>query len=309
MKKFLIFIPILLISTLSCLDPDRDNPYDPENPDMVYVGGIVYGINYQPVEGATIKLIQDSIVVAETQSEVTGWYEFTDVTPDRYRLVAEAELYTSLNIHPVELPAGSRNDTFDLYFHEIFFDFESDLLGPTPPRGFLIESGQWEIVQDNTGSGMHSIPNVFRGTNEQGTDPFAMAVFIEPVKNFWVDAKFKYLGSSNGEGAAGLVLRGQDKQNYYLLALNNNALIFRVVRGDTQCIPLASDSSYQLIPDMWICLAADFEDSDIGIYLNETLVFQLQDNTFDQGFVGLWVKSLEAGGEAIVHCDDMGISW
>jgi len=82
MKIFFTFISILLISTLSCLEPERDNPYDPNNPGKVDLGGTVYGINYHSIDGATIKLIQDTIVVKETQSEVTGRYELTDDTFD-----------------------------------------------------------------------------------------------------------------------------------------------------------------------------------------------------------------------------------
>jgi len=307
MNKFLIFIPILLLSTLSCLNPGRDNPYDPENPGKVDLGGTVYGINYHPIDGATIKLIQDGNIVEETQSEVTGSYEFTGVDPGIYRLIAEFDLYTPLNIHPVDLPAWAGIDTFDLYFQEIFFDFENDPLGPTPPRGFLIKYGQWEIAQDNTNPGAHSVPKVFRGTNEFGAEPFALALFKEPIKNFSVDAEMKYSGLSTGSGALGFVLRAQDEHNFYLLALNVDALGFWVVVNDTNWIPLAIDTSIHLIPDTWYCLAVDFKNSDIEVHFNETRVFELTDDTFDGGSIGLWVKSWGMGGKATAHFDDMGI--
>ena len=126
MNKFLIFIPILLLSTLSCLNPGRDNPYDPENEDMAYLGGAIFGIDDNAILGATIKLLQDDHIVEQTQSDEAGWYEFTGVEPGNYDLIAEVHLYTTVDIHGVHLPEGAWNDTFDLYFKEIFFDFEDE---------------------------------------------------------------------------------------------------------------------------------------------------------------------------------------
>lgn len=308
MRKFLAFIPILLLSTLSCLNPGRDNPYDANNPDKAYLGGTVYGINYHPIDGAVIKLIQDSDIVEETQSDGNGWYELPGVDPGFYKLVAEFDLYTPLE-YDMDLLAGTKDDSFDLYFQEIFFDFENDPLGPTPPRGFLIKSGQWDIIQDNTNPGMHSAPNVFRGRNVHGVEPFAQAVFKEPIKDFWMDAMLKYdMTSSVGLGAAGFVLRGQDEHNFYLLLLDVDALALWVVMNDTfHHEPLALDTTVVFLPDTWYCMAAEFCDNEICVYINENEVFALQDNTFQQGFVGLFVKSWQPGGSSAVHFDDVGI--
>lgn len=308
MRKFLTFIPILLLSTLSCLNPGRDNPYDPNNPDKVYLGGTVYGINYHPIDGAAIKLIQDGDIIEETQSEVTGWYEFTGVDPGIYRLIAEADLYTPLE-YDMDFLAGAKDDSFDLYFQEIFFDFENEPLGPTPPRGFLIKCGQWDITQDNTDPGVHSVPKVFRGTNVFGAEPFALALFKEPIKDFWVDAKVKYSGSSTGSGAFGFVLRAQDEHNFYLLVidLQAEALGLFTVLNDIISDTLAVNNTLSIEPDTWYCLAVDFKDSDIEVHFNETRVFELSDDTFEGGSIGLWVKSWEMGGVARAHFDDMGI--
>ena len=308
MRKFLTFIPILLLSTLSCLNPERDNPYDSNNPDKAYLGGTVYGINYHPIEGAAIKLIQDSDIVEETQSDGSGWYEFSGIDPGIYKLVAEADLYTPLE-YDMDLLAGTEDDSFDLYFQEIFFDFEDEPLGTHPPHGFLIRSGQWDIIQDNTNPGLHSAPNVFRGINTHGSEPCAQAVFKEPVKDFWMDAMLKYdMTTSVGLGAAGFVLRGQDEHNFYLLLFDVDALALWVVMSDTFVHPpLAIDTTVHLLPDTWYCMAADFHDNELYVYVNENEVFHLQDNTFQQGFVGLYIKSWQSGGHSAVHFDDVGI--
>jgi hypothetical protein len=308
MKKSSIISLLLLLGMLSCLDPGRDNPYDPENPDIAELGGTVFGIDYLPVEGSTIKLMQDTIIIDETESDVTGWYELTGIIPDTYKLIAEADLYTCLE-YDLDIAAGTRNDSFDLHFEEIFFDFEDEPLGPNPPRGFLIRSGQWDIIQDNTDPGLHSAPNVFRGINTHGAEPFAQTVFKEPIKDFWMDARFKYdLISSVGLGAAGFVLRAQDEHNFYLLLLDVDALGLWVVMGDTfHHQPLALDTTVVFLPDTWYCMAADFHENELYVYVNENEVFHLQDNTFQQGFVGLCVKSWQAGGHSAVHFDDVGI--
>ena len=144
MKKLSIISLIVLLGMLSCLKPGRDNPYDPANSDVAELGGMVFGIDCQPVEDATIKLMQDTIIIDETTSDVSGWYELTGIVPDTYKLCAEADVYTPLE-YDLDIAAGSRNDTFDLYFQEIFFDFENEPLGSNPPRGFIIRSDQWDI--------------------------------------------------------------------------------------------------------------------------------------------------------------------
>lgn len=308
MKKLSTISLILLLGMLSCIEPGRDNPHDPQNQDLGTLGGTVFGINYQRIEDATIKLIQDTIIADETQSDVNGWYEFTGIVPGSYKLCAETDLYTPLE-YDLDITAGSRNDSFDLYFQEIFYDFENEPLGPNPPHGFLVRSGQWDIVLDNSNPGMHSAPNVFRGINIHGSEPFAQAVFKEPIKDFWMDAMFKYdMNSSVGLGAAGFVLRAQDEHNFYLLLFDVDALGLWVVMGDTfHTQPLALDTTVYLLPDTWYCMAADFHDDEIYVYVNENEVFNLQDNTFDQGFVGLWVKSWQPAGHSAVHFDDIGI--
>lgn len=308
MKKLSIISLVLLLGMLSCLNPGRDNPYDSNNPNKADLGGTVYGINYHTIEGAAIKLIQDSNIVGETQSDGNGWYEFSGVDPGFYKLVAEADLYTPLE-YDMDLLAGTKDDSFDLYFQEIFFDFEDEPLGPNPPRGFIIRSGQWDIIQDNTNPGLHSAPNVFRGINTHGAEPFAQVVFKEPIKDFWMDAMFKYdLTASVGLGAAGFVLRGQDEHNFYLLLLDVDALALWVIMSDTfHHQPLALDTTVVFLPDTWYCLAADFHDNELYVYVNENEVFQVQDNTFQQGFIGLWIKSWQPGGHFAVHFDDVGI--
>ena len=308
MKKILLMSVIGFLGMLNCLEPGRDNPYDPKNPDIAALGGTVFGLNCEPVEGATIKLMQDTSIIDETASEVNGWYEFTDIVPGLYKLIAESDLYTPVEYN-LDIVGGTRNDSFDIYFQEIFFDFEEEPLGPNPPRGFIIRSGQWDIIQDHTDPGMHSAPNVFRGMNTHGTAPFAQAVFKEPIKDFWMDARLKYdTASSVGLGAAGFVLRGQDAHNFYVLLFDVDALGLWVVMNDTfHHQPLAIDTTSMFLPDTWYCLAADFHGDELYVYVNENEAFHVQDNTFNEGFLGLFVKSWQPGGNSSVHFDDVGI--
>ena len=54
-------------------------------------------------------------------------------------------------------------------------------------------------------------------------------------------------------------------------------------------------------------MAADFHENELYVYVNENEVFHLQDNSFQQGFVGLYIKSWQSGGHSAVHFDDVGI--
>jgi hypothetical protein len=129
MKKLFLFLLIISFVILACLEPEHDNPYDPENLNKAYLGGTVYGFDGLPIQGAIVKLKRDAIIFREVASDDNGWYEFTGLVPDVYHLIAEAGYYRPLYMYDIDIAPGSNNDSFDLYFQEIYFDFEGEPVG------------------------------------------------------------------------------------------------------------------------------------------------------------------------------------
>ena len=111
MKKILTPILLILFFT-TCLEPPRENPNDPYN--QAYFAGTAYDHNWNPLEGARVKLKYDHEIEHETVTNSSGWYEFPQVTARTYTAIAEAEYYTTLYIADVCIKKSSYNDTFDL---------------------------------------------------------------------------------------------------------------------------------------------------------------------------------------------------
>lgn len=307
MKKLFLFLLIASFIILACLEPERDNPYDPKNPNNAYLGGIIYGFDDLPIQDAIVKLVRDTTIIREVSSDNNGWYEFDRVEPNVYRLVAEAGYYTPIHIHPVDITTGSYNDSFDLYFQEIYFDFDDEAVGIHEPRGFTIISGIWQVRQDPLQPGEHSIPNVYNGVMiTPSMNDFVIAAFRDPVKDFWLDVKIKILDTFTGNRETGVVLRYQDEYNFYLLVLRPDEMTLYKIQGGN-VYELATNEDINFSPDVWYFISADLHDDDIQIFLNQNPVLQSSDNAFLQGVIGLYVKTGDEPDTASVYFDDIGI--
>lgn len=304
MRKFLTFIPILLLSTMSCLNPERDNPYDPNNPGKVYLGGTVYGINHHSIDGAAIKLIQDSDIVEETQSDGDGWYEFTGVDPGIYRLIAEFHLYTPLDIYPVDLPAWAEIDTFDLYFQEIFFDFENDPIGSQNIPMWTVQAGDWRVIQDTSGPAFHTVPNVYEAEIATGA---AYCLTDYELYDFFCEVSMKAEDINPAGWQMGIYFRYLNPNNYYRLRISDlgphTIVINKVVGGDnttlfTDASPINKNTWYKIrvscLQKSITCTVSDGQGLDI------TKV--IMDNDFDHGKIG--ILSINPG---LIHFDDVKI--
>lgn len=307
MKKLFLFLLMVSFVILACLEPEHDNPYDPENLNNAYLGGTVYGFDGLPIQGAIVKLKRDAIILREVASDDNGWYEFDRIEPDVYHLIAEAGYYMPLYMYDVDIASGSYNDSFDLYFQEIYFDFEGEPVGTPEPRGFTIISGNWQIRQDPLQPGEHSVPNVYNGVMiTPSTNEFAMTAFRDPVKDFWLDVKIKILSTNMGNWETGVVLRYQDELNFYLLVLRPDEMTLYKIQGGNSH-ELAKDENMIFSPDVWYFISVDFHDDDIEVFLNQNSVFQSSDNAFSEGFIGLYVKTWDDPDTASVYFDDISI--
>ncbi len=112
-------IAILLVTT-ACLEPERNNPYDPNNPDKGYLAGTAYDSNNQPLPGALVTLKIGDEEKYSAQTHIYGDYEFAEVDPGLYTLVAEAVSFITLTYHNIEIKSYTHNDTFDLYFQPVY---------------------------------------------------------------------------------------------------------------------------------------------------------------------------------------------
>jgi hypothetical protein len=304
MKRF--FLPILLILFFTaCLEPSRENPYDPYN--QAYFAGTAYDHYGNFLEGAQVELKYDHEIKYETVTNSNGWYVFPLVTARTYTLIAEAEYYSTLYIDEVYI-APSSHDTFDLYFDELYFDFDNEALGTQEPVGFATLFGTWQIQADPGEPSQHSEPNVYNAVHTAASAPFALSVFRDTLEDFWFGANIKVLSGSSTWNA-GLTIRYQDENNYYLVQFSPDALsLMKIQNGiPTQ---LATADTYSFAPANWYRVSAHVHDTYIKVYLDYEELFEINDNSspFYMGAAGLWIHTGEPTGSATANFDDVYIA-
>ncbi|MGB9720484.1 MAG: carboxypeptidase-like regulatory domain-containing protein [bacterium] len=276
MKK--IFILITLILMVTCLKPPRDNEFDPDNPDKAYLTGVVESPDGK-VKKAKVKLFTlDHEVYDSTFSSENGEYEFTEIDPGIYKIMAFIPYYLPAEYYPESLPAGI-SDTVDLYFCAMIFNFDNDSVGTIEPFDFKKVTGIWSVQNDNSAP---SAPNVYNCNSQYG-----LALYNQAVLNYSISMDFKFLSQVDTLTQAGVVLRLQDSLNYYIVSVSREILTFcKVKNGITTVLQYAPNFIMQ---NEWYDLWVEVCDDNFKIYFNGDLKIEKTDNEFGEGKTGLWV--------------------
>jgi hypothetical protein len=162
--------------------------------------------------------------------------------------------------------------------------FDGDPGGGLPP-GAVAFSGSWAVRAEPDAP---SPPNALCQTATAEFPALALgdAVYGDVV----VAARFKPL-SGRTDQAAGVIFRVQDKDNYYILranALENNVVLFKYAGGRRSTI---KEGSATVAAGRWQSLRAEAVGNRLRGYLNEQLVLETTDDTYQAGKVGLWTKA------------------
>jgi hypothetical protein len=283
MKKWFV-LPILCLLLVVCIKPERDNEYDPNNPNKAYLEGNVYGFDETPVEDAWIILFNaDSTDTIEEYSNAHGWYGFEDVDPGIYTLVAQSGYYGCFEWYPESLPAGAE-DTIDIWFNTAMWDFENEQLGTQEPKGFhIIDTlGTWKVIDDPEQE--HVYQGVTPGTG------LALAATDIGANDFFYESMFKVDPISGAGFFVGLTFRFQDDQNYYLVVCSSTGMSFIEVQGGGWA-PLDTVARAFAL-DRWYSLAVECCGDRIQVFVDNgsAPVFDITNNTFHGGHVGLFAE-------------------
>lgn len=175
---------------------------------------------------------------------------------------------------------------------EIYFD--DDKSGDFP-RGFQSaltgkgEPSRWVVKKIEPAP---SADNIVEQTKLDETDYRFPLLILDGVsyKDASVFVKFRAEGGKIDQ-AGGLVFRYKDNNNYYVLranALENNVRLYVVANGNRNQI---GGKNIKVIPKEWHLLKVIYTGSKIQCFYENTRIFEVTDNTFDSGSVGLWTKS------------------
>ncbi|HNP31496.1 MAG TPA: hypothetical protein PKK23_20790 [Nitrospirales bacterium] len=101
----------------------------------------------------------------------------------------------------------------------------------------------------------------------------------------------------------GLIWRAQDVQNYYLTRANpleQNIRVYRVVQGVRYKL---ANFDHIISVDRWHTFRVVASGNHFQIIFDGQTVFNIQDETFQSGQIGLWTKA-----DAVTFFDDLRLS-
>jgi len=151
-------------------------------------------------------------------------------------------------------------------------------------------AAQWEAVKDPVALGGWALSE----TGGDATDlHFPLCISTQTIARD-VDAtlRFKAIGGTHAR-AAGLIVRGQSANDYYVVradALDHSVRLYRMLRGRRALIK-AQDNA-DVASDQWHALRVILKGNDFDVSLDDKPMFKATDGTLRQaGAVGVWSQA------------------
>jgi len=159
-------------------------------------------------------------------------------------------------------------------------------------------AGDWKVVKSPQAV---SPPNVLAQLREKGAEHNYNVVLIEDAPAADLDLSVSFLPiSGKADMGGGLIWRAQDDRNYYLARANpleQNIRVYHVVNGVRKML-----KNHDEIIDVrkWHRLRVINQGCRIQVFYDDKTIFDLCDQTFKEGHIGLWTKS-----DAVTYFDDL----
>ena len=209
------------------------------------------------------------------------------------RILLLLALATAIPVVGFSLESATRIWTFD--------DDPPESLPPEFQVGTLFDgrlAGEWKILEtESANNGTHVLAQLMG----KGGEHAYKVVLIQGTTATDLESRVSFLPiSGKGDMGGGLIWRATDDRNYYLTRANpleQNIRVYHVVKGVRKMI-----GNYNEIIDIkkWHRLHVVNQGCRIQIFYDEKPIFDLCDETFKEGRIGLWTKS-----DAVTYFDDL----
>lgn len=187
------------------------------------------------------------------------------------------------------------------------FDFDTTEIGRLP-AGFTAmltgrgAAGAWRIFEDAAAPSGRKV--LAQTSIDRTSSRFPLCIYDAfTATDVTVAVQFKAI-SGTVDQAAGLVVRFQNPENYYLVranALENNVRLYKVVRGHRTQF---AGAQVTVPSGQWQRLALEVKGNHFRVFLNNTPLFEAMDRTFGSpGKIGLWTKA-----DSVTSFDDLTIT-
>ena len=159
-------------------------------------------------------------------------------------------------------------------------------------------AGEWKILKTETANnGTHVLAQIMG----KGAEHAYKVVLVQGTTASDLDMRVSFLPiSGKADMGGGLIWRATDDRNYYLTRANpleQNIRVYRVVKGIRH---LLQNYDQTIVMKQWHTLQVINRGCRIQVFYDEKQVFDLCDETFSAGGIGLWTKS-----DAVTYFDNL----
>jgi hypothetical protein len=182
--------------------------------------------------------------------------------------------------------------------------FDDDPLKTLPAEfhiGTLFDgrpAGDWAVLKTDRAKSPSHVLGQLMG---KGAEHAYKTVFLNSIRASDLELHVSFLPiEGKADMGGGLIWRAADDRNYYLARANpleQNIRIYRVVKGVRHLL-----QNFDQIIDVrqWHTLRIITKGCQVQVFFDDKLLFDLCDQTFSTGQVGLWTKS-----DAVTYFDDL----
>lgn len=175
----------------------------------------------------------------------------------------------------------------------------------TLPPGFQVgtlfdgrTAGEWKVLETDRAP---SPPHVLGQLMGKGAEHAYKTVLINGMRASNLELQVSLLPiEGTADMGGGLIWRATDDRNYYLTRANpleQNIRIYRVVKGVRHML---KNFDHVIDVRQWHTLRVITKGCQVQVFFDDKPVFDLCDQTFTAGRVGLWTKS-----DAVTYFDDL----
>ena len=161
-------------------------------------------------------------------------------------------------------------------------------------------AGEWKVTETDRAQ---SAPHVLAQLLGKGAEHAYKTVLIDGTNASDLDLQVSLLPiDGKADMGGGLIWRASDDRNYYLARANpleQNIRIYRVVKGVRHML---KNFDHVINIRQWHTLRVITKGCQVQVFFDEKQVFDLCDQTFTAGQVGLWTKS-----DAVTYFDDLKV--
>jgi len=182
--------------------------------------------------------------------------------------------------------------------------FDQDQPGTLPTQfwvGTLFDgrpAGEWQVLATERAK---TPPHVLAQLMAKGAEHAYKVTLVKGIVASDITLQVSFLPiQGKADMGGGLIWRAADDRNYYLARANpleQNIRVYRVVKGVRH---LLQNFDRTIDVRQWHTLRVIHQGCRMTIFYDDKQVFDLCDNTFHAGTIGLWTKS-----DAVTYFDDL----